>query len=175
MSSLISLLPDYERNSNVFKEYLKAIETEFNEKDIDLDELRNQLSISTATWALSIYENALNIKTDSNLSYDERRSVIKGKYRGSGKVDSELIKIVVDSFNVGETSITFDGNIKIKIEGSKGKPDNYNLIENAVDEIKPAHIQALFLFSYYTLLEIESMSITEVNNIPIKHLAFTGG
>jgi len=172
MSDLCKLLPLYERSSNVFNELINSEGIEFDLLESKIEDLENQFSINTATWGLDFFEKQLNILTDLNKTYEERRSIIISKWRGSGKIDKELIKIVVDSYNIGEVEVTFDGNIIITVTGSKGKPEKFDDINNSVEEIKPAHLMIQYLFSYYLVSEMNQMTITEINQIPIKELAF---
>lgn len=167
MSDLIKLLPSYERNSVVLREILTTEEGMLEERNLTIDDLEKQFSISTATWALDIYENALNIKTDLSKSYEERRSVIKSKRRGTGKVDRDLIKIVVDSFTNGNIDVSFDGSILVIFNDINGIPPSIEDVYESIESIKPAHLQVLYRFKYLVISEMNRISINNLNTMTI--------
>ena len=173
MSEMINYLPKYERNSTVIKEILNSCENELNKRETEINDIYNQLSISSATWALEVYEKALDIQTDLSKSYEERRSVIKSKLRGTGKVDKDLIKLVVDSFTNGNVDVGFDGEIKVIFNDVKGVPPNINDVHNSIDNIKPAHLGVFYQFAYLLIKDIHStMTLNELTNTKINKLAF---
>lgn len=173
MSKMIDYLPKYERNSKVINEILNSCENELNNRNIEINDIYNQLSISSATWALDVYEKSLDIKTDLSKSYEERRSVIKSKLRGTGKVDKELIKLVVDSFTNGNVDVGFDGEIKVIFNDVKGVPPNINDVHSSIDNIKPAHLNVYYKFAYLLIKDIHNnMTVNELENTKINKLAF---
>jgi len=175
MSDLINLLPTYERNSIVLNEILSVESDALIERDLTIEDLEKQLSINTATWALDIYEKALNIKTDLSKSYEDRRSVIKSKYRGSGKVDRDLIKLVVDSYTNGDIDVQFDGSIIIKFNNIIGTPPNINDVYNSVEDISPCHLNIVYQFAYLLIRDIHQiMTLNELENQTLDKFAFGG-
>lgn len=171
---MLSYLPNYERKSKVLGEFFYAVATEFENKDSILDDLEKQLFIDTATWGLDIYEKDLGIKTDLSKSYEDRRSVIKSKERGTGKVDRALIKIVADAWANGNCDVTFDGRINIKFNSIYGTPANLQDLQNAIDEIKPAHLSVIYQFAYLLIKNIHNiMTINELQNTKLN--MFAGG
>lgn len=143
-------LPSFLSDTKVFSGIFNA---EGNELDIihsKLDDIEAQFNIDTATWALSLYEKELGIATDYTKSLDYRRSVIKSKWRGTGKLDETLIKMVCESFTNGNADITFDGKINVKFTSVKGIPPNMNDLKNAIEEIKPAYLDLEYIYIYNT-------------------------
>lgn len=174
MNNLIEYIPIYERKSKVYNELIKAYEEELYKKHLYLDDILNQVNVDTATWGLDIYEKELNIKKDISKSYEERRSLIKSKLRGIGKVDKALIKLVADSYTNGHVDVKFDNNIKIKFNSLYGIPSNLDDLKTAINEIKPAHLRILYEFSYLLIEDIhDSMTINELQNKQLN--LFAGG
>ena len=156
------LLPLYERKSQFSKDLLSAQQSEIDRLSNNIADLEKQLNIDTATWALSIYEKDLGIESDLTItkSLDERRSVIKSKWRGTGKVDRTLIKLVVDAFTNGNVNIGFDGRIIVTFNDVKGVPPNMGDVYKAIEDIKPAHLEIIYIFTYLTWNEFDNYNKT---------------
>jgi hypothetical protein len=152
---MIGALPLFMRKSKVYYEIFNSEDKQFLRIDTNIDDIRLQLSVDTATWGLEIYESELGIRTDTTKSLLERRSVIKSKMRGHGKVDSTLIKLVVDAFTQGSEEVSFTGTIHIKFVSVRGVPDSINEIETSLNEIIPAHLGILFEYTYLTWDELD--------------------
>lgn len=140
MSKMLKYLPPYERESKVFQEIMKAEEIEFEKIHTDIKDLEKQFFIDTATWGLAIYEKELKLPIRPNKSLEERRSIIKAKMRGMGKVDAEMIKAIVEAFTKSSVEVTFDGRIKIIFSNQDTIILNMNDMFEAIEEIKPAHL-----------------------------------
>lgn len=174
MNKLMLLLPSYERNSNVFKEILDTETKEFDVLDFNIEDLKKQLNIDTATWSLEIYEKELGIKTVLNKSLNERRSIIKSKWRGTGKVDAALIKMVADAFTNGNVSVDFNGSIIIKFNSVYGIPSNLEDVRNAISDISPAHLGIIYEFAYLLIKDINNVkNLNEIEQITLNK--FAGG
>lgn len=171
---MIDTLPTFMRKSAIMNEIFNAEETYFDKISVNLDDLRKQMDVSTATWALDIYEKELNIKTNPSKPLEERRSVIKSKDRGTGKVDVALIKVVADAFTNGDVDVIFDGKINIEFNSVLGIPPNLTDLENALDDIKPAHLAILYAFAYLLIKDIHNiMTINEIQTTKLNK--FAGG
>ena len=174
MSRLLELLPPYERESKVFQEIMNAEEIEFDKLSVDISDLEKQLNIDTATWGLVVYEKELGSKIDINKPLGERRSVIKSKWRGTGKVDRALIKTVVDAYTNGGVDVGFDGKIIITFNDVKGIPPNLADAQRAIENISPAHLAVVYEFAYLLIKEIhEVVTLNEMDQIPLHK--FAGG
>lgn len=174
MNKLIELLPPYERSSKVFQQIMKAELIEFDKLAIDIEDLEKQLNIDTATWGLVIYEKELGIKTNLNKPLEERRSVIKSKWRGTGKVDRTLIKAVVDAYTNGGVEVGFDGRIIINFNDVKGIPPNLEDAKKTIEDISPAHLVIIYEFVYLLIKEIHGVvTLAEMDQIPLHK--FAGG
>jgi hypothetical protein len=172
--TLKNYFPPIVTDSAIFTEILNAEGSEFDNYYDKLADLELQFEVDTATWALDYYEKDLNIVTDYIKDYDSRRSVIKSKWRGNGKLTSTLIKIVCDAFTNGNVQVTYDGTIHVKFTSITGIPSNMDDLKNAVNQIKPAYMLLDYLFSYLLVKEIDSvMTINKLQTIPLSK--FAGG
>lgn len=171
---MIRTLPLFLRKSQIVQAKFNAEEIEFAKRDVRLDDIRLQMSIDTATWGLGIYEKKLNIATDLSKSYEDRRAIIKSKWRGSGKVDRTLIKSVADAFTNGACDVGFDGGITVKFNSFFGIPSNLDDVKSAIEDIKPAHLVVNYEYSYLLIRDIhEVMTIGEMNSTVMNK--FAGG
>ncbi len=174
MSRLLEYLPLYERNSKVFQEILNVEQIEFDKLGLNVEDLENQLNIDTATWGLAIYEKELGLKTNLNKPLEERRSVIKSKWRGTGKVDRLLIKTVVDAYTNGGVDVGFDGKVIVTFNNVKGIPSNLGDVKKAIGEISPAHLAIIYKFAYLLIKDIhEAITLSEMDKTPLHK--FAGG
>lgn len=148
---MILRLPPFMRKSEIYRKIFEAEAVQYANRDDAIADLQAQLSVDTATWALTIYETELGITIDSSKPLSERRAVIKSKMRGTGQVDAALIKLVVDSWTNGDVDVSFaNSTITITFTSVVGIPENINDVEIAIEEIKPAHLAVLYVFLYNT-------------------------
>lgn len=174
MSKAISTLPLFMRKSQLAEEKFSAEEAQFDSVNANLDDLRKQMDVNSATWGLSIYEKELGIKTDISKQYSERRSVISSKWRGSGKIDRALIKMVADAYTNGDVDVSFNGVINIKYNSVYGIPPNLQDLQNALDDVKPAHLRIAYEFAYLLIKDIHNvMTISDIEQQPLS--SFAGG
>ena len=136
------------QKSNIYRAIFGAGEPELTELETAIDDLEKQLNIDTATWALEIYEKDLGIKTDLSKPLSDRRSVIKSKERGTGKVDAEMLETVADSYVNGDANVTFNGSIQLAFTSILGVPPNMDDLERVLDDLKPAHLAIFYHYLY---------------------------
>jgi hypothetical protein len=156
VSKMLKYLPPYERESKVFQEIMKAEEIELEKIHTEIKDLERQFFIDTATWGLAIYEKELKLPIRPNKSLEERRSIIKAKMRGMGKVDAEMIKAIVEAFTKSSVEVTFDGRINIIFNNEKVIQLNISDMFNAIDEVKPAHLDYDFTSKYSKELKLQA-------------------
>ncbi|SHH15112.1 putative phage tail protein [Desulfosporosinus lacus] len=174
MSNLKSYLPPFLSNTQLFSDLLNAQGQELESLDVKLADILAQFDVDTATWALDIYELELGIATDYTKLLSYRRSVIKSKWRGSGKLDAALIKTVCDAFTNGDVQVTFDGTIHVKFNSVLGIPPNLMDLRIAVEQIKPAYLWLDYLFSFHLIRDIDQvMTIDELQLTTLNK--FAGG
>lgn len=171
---LLDYLPEYLKDIKEFKEIMNSEEEEIHElKDLIQDKL-NQKFVDTATWGLEFWEKELGLQVNPNLPYEERRARIKGRLRGVGKCDSDLIKQVVDSWTNGNVDVSFEDCIKIKFNSIYGVPSNIEDLQNAIKDIKPVHLKVEYDYIYLLIKDIHNaITINKLQNTQLNK--FAGG
>lgn len=102
-----------------------------------------QLDVETATWGLSIWEEALGLPVEVERPMAFRRSRIKAKLRGQGTTTVAAIQNVAASFSNGEVEVTEipkEYRIKVHFVGAACLPPNLGDLMAAVRETIPAHL-----------------------------------
>lgn len=131
----------------------------------DVDDLKAQLYVDTATWGLALWEDYLGIKTMSGQSDFTRREVIKSKLRSAGTTTVALIKTVSEAYTNGEVEVTEDNTnytFTITFVSTKGRPPNLDQLMAAIEEIKPAHLAVEYVFIYTTNAELAAYTHAEL-------------
>lgn len=172
---MIKCLPIYERNSKVFRDIIDVEAEEIDNKALDIEDFIKQLSIDTATWGLDIYEKELGISKDINKSYEERRSVIKSKYRGIGKFDKALLESIANAYTNGETKAYFNGKLNILFEDIRDHILNLVDFENTLEEIKPAHLDYVLYIRENDRIELEFKAVEIPVIFPVCNQIAAGG
>lgn len=174
---MLKQLQPFQRKSALYQTIFDAEGVVIDNKESLVNEVRLQASVDTATWGLEIFEKELGIPKNPSKTIAERRSLIKSKMRGFGKADIALIKLVAESFENGEISVeygpvvySYDTNraenfnppytIKIRFIDSRGIPTNIDDLISMINEVKPAHIRAEYLFKFLTWDELEAQNLT---------------
>lgn len=148
---LMSLLPWYYKSNVTIEGLQNSIAKELGKLYYNLEDLINQLFIDTTTWGLSIYEKELRLPTNLNLSYEERREIIKAKLWGRGTTTKQMIKDTAEAFSGGEVDvIEYPEEYKfvVKFIGVKGIPRNMQGFIDMLETIKPAHLAYEFKYTY---------------------------
>lgn len=124
-----------------------------------LDGVLDQFFVDTATWGLARWEQEYGIATDENKPIEQRRSVVRSKIRGIGTVTPALIKSVTESYANGEVAVSVDYanyTVTVTFVSTYGVPPNMQDVQQAVNDILPAHLAVKFVFRFYTYNELIS-------------------
>lgn len=155
---MLSYVPLYYRTSTIFKAVLNSEGAELDLLRQNIDEVKAQFFIDTATWGLQFWEREFGLSSNPNLSCEERRSRVKGKIRGIGKVGANLIKSVAEAYSNGEVAVSFDGDVTITFIGTRGVPSALEDLKLQLNEIVPAHLTTRFEFTYLVWQEFDLLS-----------------
>jgi hypothetical protein len=112
-----------------------------------------QCFVATATWGLDMWERYLLLPTTVGLSDDRRRERIISKLRGAGISTRALIERVAEAYSNGECEVTeqFAGyTFTVRFISERGRPPGLELLQAAIEEIKPAHLAVVYVFLYTT-------------------------
>lgn len=161
--ALINLLPESYSKSPQVVEIQGGFDNSIQSFNAVKESLFNQLFVEDATWGLTEWEKALNIKTDITKSYEFRRERIKAKLRGAGTTTKSMIRQVATAYSNGEVEVIENpGNYSftVKFVGTKGIPANMADLTLTIEEIKPAHLTFLFEYVWLTWDEFDGYNKT---------------
>lgn len=150
---LIDLLPDYYAGSSQVVALQGAYQHWTDALQAARDDLFLQMNVATATWGLVTWETALGLTTDAAKSNDYRRTRIMSKMRGQGTTTKAMIENVAESFSNGDVVIVEyndESRFEVKFVGTLGIPPNMDDLTAAIEEIKPAHMDYTYVYTYRT-------------------------
>ena len=151
--AMLKRLQPFMQKSMVYFELFKAESERLHAREDAVEDLRGQLDVNTATWGLDLYEKELGYIGMG--TYAERRSLIKSKWRGLGKFDAALIKVVAKAYQNGLVEPEFSASvINVKYTDIGGVPSNFLAFEAVLEELKPAHLALTFEFLYAMYSEL---------------------
>ncbi|WP_143329038.1 YmfQ family protein, partial [Clostridium puniceum] len=135
-----------------------------------LEDVKKQFRIDTATWGLDWWENKYGVETNNLLSYEERREIVKAKKCGRGTTTKAMIKTTAERFSGGECKIIeHNGEYYFTVHfiGVKGIPKNMQAFKDMLDLIKPAHLAYDFAYTYNTwgMLKDSGLTWEQAQNI----------
>jgi hypothetical protein len=145
-----------------------AQQGELNNYNAAVQDIINQCFVESATWGLSNWESFLGITTDHSKDIDYRRSVIRAKLRGYGTVTIDFIKNVSESFTNGQVDVIDNPaaySFEVKFIDALGAPPNILDLQNAINDIKPAHLAVTYTFKYLLIKQIDGvMTLNEMQS-----------
>lgn len=133
-----------------------------------LENMIDQLFITSAEWGLERWEKVFHIRTNMELGYEQRREILQAHLRGMGTTTKEMIKETAMAFSGGEVEVTEDAKNSrfiICFIGVKGTPPNMQSFINMLEEIKPAHLAYRFEYRYTVWQEVENRNWNSLNEI----------
>ena len=131
----------------------------------------NQLYVNTATWALCEWEKFAGVKKTSG-SIEQRRSRVIAKLKAKGTTTLEVLEAVCNIYaskvEIEEIYNEYALMISLAEEKDSFNPIEYRLndMNEAIWEIKPAHLNHHFSFSQSRKLGVQ----TNYEDITIKYI-----
>ena len=119
---------------------LEAIKMEFNAQNEKLSDIYAQFFMESMTWHLAEeeLESGLLVRSSSNL--ENRRAIVKAKWRGVEKCDISLIRDIVSAWENTEPIVSYDGKrFHVAVSFFAEKVDLPALIKQLRETI-PAHL-----------------------------------
>lgn len=135
---MINRLEPFMRRSEVLQSFFDSVEPEFANREEAIANLEAQMSVTTATWALPLYEKEYEIKTDPSKPLEDRRAAVMAKMRATGKFTATMAHAIVSAFTDRVRRVTFTGRIRIHFDGLTEL--NLIAVAAALEDVKPAHI-----------------------------------
>ncbi|MEK4513694.1 putative phage tail protein [Paenibacillus sp. FSL H8-0122] len=148
---LMKYLPDYYQGVPEMEAVQASAGRACGEVAYAMADSDDQKTLESATWGLSRWERMLGLASDTNKSYATRREMIKAKLRGSGTTTPEMIRRTASAFSGGDVEVVeVPGaySFEVRFVGTLGIPANMAGLIQIMEEIKPAHLDYSFVYSY---------------------------
>lgn len=148
---MLVMLPAYYDRDNT-RDVLDIQGKEFDAlKNLFLFVLDQLFIITASSWGLDWWEKELDLPTIAGKPDGERRSRILSKLRGIGTVTINLIKVIAEAYDNGLVDVIDhpeDYYFIVKFIDHRGVPPNLDDVKAAIEEAKPAHLEAIYEFTY---------------------------
>jgi hypothetical protein len=172
--NLIKNLHEIYRQDKWINELLNSTGLTLDDINIAINDLEQQYWFDTITWAIPILEKILKFKTNSNSPIEERRSQLEARWKSNGKTDSDLIKAIVESFTKNLVEVSFDNRINICAVNQKSSNLIFSSLFNAIEEVKPAHLNYDLTLETRTKLNVKSKYLKNNLNYKITGNSISG-
>lgn len=97
------------------------------------------------------YEKEAAIVLPGGQTLDERRSQLQAKWQGASKCTLEAMQAVCNAWRDATIKLEFiNGRIRVIFISPIGVPPDLNALQNALEEVKPAHLAIEYQFMYKT-------------------------
>lgn len=107
----------------------------------NIEDIRDQCYVITATWGLARWEEVYGIPTNPSMSYEQRRKKVMAKMQGRGTTTRQMIKEIAALFSGGEVTVTEDNPASLFTVQFIGiRPYDMQAFISTIEEIKPAHL-----------------------------------
>ena len=153
MKKLIDYLPEAYKKSPPTIEIQNALEKMCGRIEGDIQDLRAQFFLSTATWGLSLWEWLYGIETDYSKDMEWRRSRVGAKIRGKGTTTVEMLKTTAEAYAQGKAEVVeynSEYRFEIVMVDTIGIPPNMDDLQRTIEEIKPAHLDYSIIVQWNT-------------------------
>lgn len=131
----------------------------------DTDDAAAQCFAATATWGLDMWERYLLLPPGAGLPDERRRERIMSKLRGSGVSTRALVERAAEAYANGDCEVTeqfADYTFTVRFVAEKGRPPGLEQLQAAIEEIKPAHLAVIYVFTYTTHDELQAYTHDEL-------------
>lgn len=158
-------IPKFIAKGNVFKQIFESQQYEIDILNNNIQDIINNLFVETATWSLSIFEKEYGLDTVLSDALENRRSRILAKKRSKGVCNISKIKEIASSFSNGEVDVIphyEDDYFTVTFIGTKGIPPRLEDLYDAIEVIKPAHLDIEYQFNYETWGEVKEYTWEEL-------------
>lgn len=172
---MLGYMPNFYRTSKVIEDLFQVEGNEVDDIKAAASGVLNQFFVDSATWGLDRWEQELGIPTVSGKLDSERRSVIKSKIRGVGTVTVQLVESVAEAYDRGSIEVTQQPALyqfTVRFVDTLGAPPNLDDLKEAIEEIKPAHLDVVYEYRYLLVNQIHNvMTINELQLQPLSNFA----
>lgn len=154
-----SYYPEVIRSIEEFQAIIDAESKEFEDLEANTQSvLDNAHLITMNEHRIAEWEKMLKIKPLEGSTVDDRRDTVIARIRGQGKLNTNLINIIVNTFTGGTANSWIDNSI-LYVEITPPPNNKQYRFENVEQEIGkkvPAHLGFKIERNYYTWEEIQN-------------------
>ena len=146
-----------------FQAILKAEYPEFEEMSLTRDKVIENSYLSTMDdTRIANWEKVLKIVPLPNSTIEDRRDVIMARLRGQGKLNSNVINTIVNTFTGGSAnSWVEDSTLYVEITPSPtNKQYRFENIEQELQNKVPSHLGLNVFRNFYTWGEVKNTAST---------------
>lgn len=167
-------LPQQYRKDPWVQALYRAIGTVIADIEQGEESLSKQLSLDSVTWNLETEERLAGIAPSSQTDLENRRAVLKGKWRSGGKLTIVQIQAVADAWKNGETAVSYQNSrIWVQFIGAYGVPSDMDALRQALQDVIPAHLPIAYAYRYLLIRDIqEQVTLSKMETFQLN--LFTG-
>ena len=126
--------------------------------------------------ALSRIEKEFKIKSDSEMTLEERKEYLLSILRGIGVTNIERLKIIAKSYDCGDIEVIQNYSsysIIIRFVSVKGTPKRINDLKKAIERVIPCHLGVSYEFIYNTVYYLRQYTVEELRTEELQHLGLS--
>ncbi|MCG8402769.1 MAG: YmfQ family protein [Firmicutes bacterium] len=159
---LLAMLPPRLAAATILAAIIDVRGMEFDAIKEGIEDVRQQLLVETATWALDRWEADYKLKSPAGYTDEERREPIIAKMRAPGRVSIEQIKKVAQAYARGLVKATAnpDATITVQFIDKRGIPGNIEALKAEIRNIAPAHLDLVYIYLFTLVQELIDWDIT---------------
>lgn len=158
---LMRYLPDYYTGVREMEEIQTSCGLECGRLRSAAEDGLRQANVGEATWGLERWEREVGLSTNPSQSDAARREMITAKLRGAGTTTPDMIRRTASAFSGGDVEVReVPGEYRFEIHfvGTLGIPLNMPGLIQMIEEIKPAHLDYSFVYSYTWWNSVKSLT-----------------
>lgn len=144
---MINRLPQYYRNSKVVRDFYDAVKKLLDKVSEDISAEDMRLFITT-TDTFSLHEKDVGL-SEITADNETKRARVIARLQGNNlltKAELERLILMYDKTGCTITEDFPNYTITVVFNGHKGIPHNFEQIQAAIEEVKPAHISFEYEF-----------------------------
>lgn len=154
-----SYYPEVVRSITEFQAIIDSEYPEFEEGRLNRERTLNNAYLLTMDESrIAEWEQILSIKPLADSTVDDRRDTVIARIRGQGKLNSNLINVIVNTFTGGSANSWIEDSV-LYIEITPSASNKQYRFENVEQEIAqkvPSHLGYQISRNYFTWNEIKS-------------------
>lgn len=169
-----SYYPPTIRSISDFQGIIDSEYPEFEQLQVALENVISNAYLSTMDeFRIAQWEKVLGIKPLSDSTLEDRRETIMARIRGQGKLNTEMINIIVKTFTGGTAESHIKDNVLyVKITPPpENKSYRFENVEQELAKKVPAHLGFDISRNYYTWKDININNPTW-NDVRSKHITW---